>query len=398
MQNHFSKIKLLNNQELLSRTKILVQKERDIHIQVLHHLAEINSRKLYLEQGFSSLFDYAVRELGYSEGAAYRRIKAMKLCQDLPGTEDQLQSGMLSLSTASQLQVFFEKQAKKAKEKKKESLLLRTSGETVTTSSKKLEYNPWPSEQPISGGERKKEESGSSFSVSNQSLSSEEVERNKTCRSLSREDKENLVKKAEGCSTRAMAKLLSETDPSLFLPREKTHFLGKGKVGIKVVIDEECHKNLEKLKSLLSHRNPSLSYGELFSILSEEGLKKHDPRLKIPQKRAKTKVQEETSAEKEENKRDKVAEEVASPGKKSASLAGKLKRNKIITRYIPSYLRKYVWKRDGGQCTYVHHETKRRCASRYLLQIDHIQPFALGGKTEKGNLRLLCANHNQFRK
>lgn len=124
---------------------------------MLHHLAEINSRKLYLEQGFSSLFDYAVRELGYSEGAAYRRIKAMKLCQDLPGTEDRLQSGMLSLSTASQLQVFFEKQVKKAKEKKKESLLLRASGETVTTSSKKLEYKPWTSEQPVSGGERKKE-------------------------------------------------------------------------------------------------------------------------------------------------------------------------------------------------------------------------------------------------
>ena len=91
MQKNFQKnssdIKQLSNQQLLSQTKLLVQKERNTHIQVLHHLDEIDSRKLYLEQGFSSLFDYAVKELDYSEGAAYRRIKAMKLCRDLPVTE-----------------------------------------------------------------------------------------------------------------------------------------------------------------------------------------------------------------------------------------------------------------------------------------------------------------------
>ena len=97
--------------------------------------------------------------------------------------------------------------------------------------------------------------------------------------SLSQEEKENLVKKVEGCSTRATEKLLSEVDPSLspLTRKEKVRFLGKGKVEIKIVIDEKCHKELEKLKNLLSHRNPRLSYGELISILSKEALKKHDP-------------------------------------------------------------------------------------------------------------------------
>ena len=71
---------------------------------------------------------------------------------------------------------------------------------------------------------------------------------------------------------------------------------------------------------------------------------------------------------------------------------------KKISHSIPSHLRKYIWERDGGQCTFIYHETKRRCVSRHLLQIDHIQPFALGGRTEKENLRLLCAGHNQYRK
>ena len=119
---------------------------------------------------------------------------------------------------------------------------------------------------------------------------------------MTQDEKENLVKKAEGCSTRTTAKLLSETDPSLFLPKEQTRFLGKGKVEIKVVIDEECHKKLEELKNLLSHKNPALSYGELLSILSEETLKKHDPGEKNTRHRKEKKVQENPSVKKQEFK------------------------------------------------------------------------------------------------
>ena len=131
VRHQFFTIKQLSNKELLFKTKLLVQKERDIHIKVLRHLAEIDSRKLFFQQGFSSLFDYAVRELGYSEGAAYRRIKAMKLCLDLPETANRLQSGKLSLSVASQLQVFFEKQNKKVKQEAREELLKKSAERNI---------------------------------------------------------------------------------------------------------------------------------------------------------------------------------------------------------------------------------------------------------------------------
>ncbi len=55
-----------------------------------------------------------------------------------------------------------------------------------------------------------------------------------------------------------------------------------------------------------------------------------------------------------------------------------------------------VWERDGGRCTYKNPDNKT-CASRDLVQIDHIQPLALGGKNELNNLRLLCASHNRRR-
>lgn len=402
---HSFKIKQLNNKELLSQTKQLVQKERETHIQVLYHLNEIESRKLYLKLGFSSLFDYTTKELGYSEGAAYRRIKAMKLCQELPGTKDRLQSGRISLSSACQLQVFFEKKALKAKEEQKKSLLLKSSwqanhdAETQKQNSKEdtLKKKEAQTKEPL----QTEQISQGGFSVFKSS------EKSTNAPFFSQEDKEDLVKRAEGRSIRATLKLLSETDPSLSLQKEQTRLLGKGKVEIKIIIDEKCHKELEELKNLLSHKNPNLSYGELLSILSEEALKKHDPRKR-------TIRQKKTSAPKREQRNEAAKKKVTPTPKSEAkdqdlnSIKAVLKRAtsapkskqkpRKISRTIPFYLRKYIWERDKGQCTYIHHATKRRCGAIRLLQIDHIQPFALGGKTEKENLRLLCAAHNQYRK
>ena len=74
-------------------------------------------------------------------------------------------------------------------------------------------------------------------------------------------------------------KLLSEQNPALSVSKEQARFLGNGKVEIKVVIDESCHKKLEELKNLLSHKNPTLSYRELFSILSEEAFKQQAEKM-----------------------------------------------------------------------------------------------------------------------
>ena len=107
-----SKLTSLSDSNLLSQTKLLVQKERKITVEVLEHLCEIDQRKLYLKRGFSSLFEYTTKELGYSEGSTYRRINAMKLCREFPETAFKIQNGNLNLTTASQLQSFFEKQNK----------------------------------------------------------------------------------------------------------------------------------------------------------------------------------------------------------------------------------------------------------------------------------------------
>ena len=56
------------------------------------------------------MYDYAMRELGYSTGAAWRRLKAMRLCDEVKGARGRLLEGTLTLDAAAQLQYAFEQQ------------------------------------------------------------------------------------------------------------------------------------------------------------------------------------------------------------------------------------------------------------------------------------------------
>ncbi|MBX3021270.1 MAG: HNH endonuclease [Bdellovibrionales bacterium] len=78
---------------------------------VLINLAE--ARKLHLERGFSSLFDWLVHGLGYAQSSAYRRIEAARLLRDVPQAAAKLETGELNLSTMAKA-----KSAIRAKEKR----------------------------------------------------------------------------------------------------------------------------------------------------------------------------------------------------------------------------------------------------------------------------------------
>ena len=74
---------------------------------------------------------------------------------------------------------------------------------------------------------------------------------------------------------------------------------------------------------------------------------------------------------------------------------GKARTLNSNSRYIPTATKKAVFKRDQGQCTYVA-EDGTRCRAKAYLHYDHIKPFAVGGLSEAGNLRLLCSCHNKL--
>ena len=58
----------------------LAANQRSLEVHILDHLDEIDRRGLALRRGFSILFDYAVRELRFTDAAAQRRIQTMRLC------------------------------------------------------------------------------------------------------------------------------------------------------------------------------------------------------------------------------------------------------------------------------------------------------------------------------
>ncbi|OFZ17306.1 MAG: hypothetical protein A2X86_02310 [Bdellovibrionales bacterium GWA2_49_15] len=97
-----------STQNLHQKLLTLVKQERVLLTQILDHLAEINRGKLFLEFKCDSLLKYCIQELGYSESAAYRRIKALRITEEIPETKTAIQNGELNLSQLSMAQGLFE--------------------------------------------------------------------------------------------------------------------------------------------------------------------------------------------------------------------------------------------------------------------------------------------------
>jgi len=70
------------------------------------------------------------------------------------------------------------------------------------------------------------------------------------------------------------------------------------------------------------------------------------------------------------------------------------RRSSMNPRLIPAHVRRAVWERDGGQCTYVG-ENGHRCAATEPLEFDHVLEVARGGEATVEGIRLLCRAHNQ---
>ena len=423
-------VSALSDDRLLERTKELSGIEHHLEVVVIDHLREIQKRRLYLRRGFSSLFDYAVRELGYSDAAAWRRIKAMRLCAEVEGVRERLQNGEMTLNAAAQLQHAFDRQ-----ERKKERAVRSApdgAGCGAAAQSQEGAAPPRPAErkpEPV----------------------------------LDLEARRELVEQASGKSSREVMQLLAEVDPELAARADRVRPLGGGRWELKAVIDDECRRGLERLKGLLSHVDPHLTMGQLMGRLVREGLDRHDPaRPPRGRRAAPAKGAEQTSAPKtqaasargaapaakQEAGADRAAPSAAKVSAQAAAQPGdeagdrpdtsavkpavkpggdttsapKTRRldrlaaacaqpaapprtrtrtsaakTGVRGRAIPAAVKREVWRRDRGRCRYVDGTSGRRCGSQHLLQIDHVVPYACGGAAEPNNLRLLCAAHHRYR-
>jgi hypothetical protein len=110
-------IKTLSDSQLIKRVEYLVRRERELVECLIWHLQEIQDRKLYIQMGFTGLFECLVRHFKYSEAVAYSRISALKILSAVPQAVEALNSGEVNLTTLSLTQSFIRKQEKDTGEK-----------------------------------------------------------------------------------------------------------------------------------------------------------------------------------------------------------------------------------------------------------------------------------------
>jgi hypothetical protein len=347
-------LKDLSNQALLAKLKTDVCEERALTTQILHYLLEVEARYLFAELGFSSLYDFCTRELGYCEGSAHLRISAMRFLKILP-TNDQktierkLESGELSLSNISLLQKFV-----KIEEKAR--------GDAVTA-----------------------------------------------------DEKMKLTEEIENKSKCEAEKLLTAKNPNI-INHEKERVLNAQQTQITFVASEGLLQKLNRVQALAAATNPHFSYADLFEKLVDFYLKAKDPLQKKEavskkmMKPAAWKADGDLSSPANENvdcnanlnlKQNPhsihVAVNSTFPERScSSSPETALKKSDPprASRYIPASVKQAVWQRDQGRCTYRDDSTGNSCNSEFGLELDHIQPFALGGANTIENLRLRCKTHN----
>ena len=407
-----STVSALSDRELLRETRNLVRHERHLQGAVIDHLSEIEARGLYLERGFSSLFDYAVRELGYSDAAAARRIGAMRLCADQPDAREGLRDGSLTLSAAAELQWAFDRQRRRGS----------ISGTAaIAPAGSPAQNDPAPDSAPA--------------------VPLPPAEPEPPPLVLDAVGRQKLVEEAAGKSARQVRRMLVELDPELAPPADRVRPLGDGRYELKATIDAECQQGLEQLRGLLSHVDPRMTLGQLVGRLVQEALDRHDPSRPPRQARSSSRPADAkadaprtptpesqpaverraasttndaampagaaptparavrpipTSAPPPPSTQEETARRAATGAKPTGAVTPTAK-SCASGRAISAGVRGQVWQRDGGRCSYVDPQTGRRCNSTHLIEIDHIVPHALGGAADPGNLRLLCGAHHRHR-
>ena len=93
----------ISDEELADKLKNLRQNEREAIAEIVLHLSEMDRRGIYRDMGYPSLFVYCTNALGYSGGAAHRRVQAARCIRDNPAVYEKLKSGVLNLCTVSEV-------------------------------------------------------------------------------------------------------------------------------------------------------------------------------------------------------------------------------------------------------------------------------------------------------
>ncbi len=339
----------LSDNELLERLSMLVDQQRRREAEVVAHIAEVDARKLYLARACSSMFGYAVEVLHLSEHEAYLRIACARASRRFPLVLDMLADGRLHLSGIAKL-------APHLSEENVEALL----GRAVHKTKREIEeicaeVAPRPDvpsrvrklPQPRRGTAEQLGPGRVPGATAGGTVSSPLPPRTPPA-----SDALDLDGAAPPPPPRMRPAVLAPIAPARF----KVEFTAS----------TELRDKLDRARALLRHKIPD---GDLAEVIDQAVTlllgKLEGRRFGSTDAPRKTLAETDTSAS---------------------------------SRHVPAAVKREVYQRDGGRCTFVDEATGRRCscADPGKLEYHHTTPFALGSDHDPDRLTLRCTAHNQY--
>ncbi|MGC3999481.1 MAG: HNH endonuclease signature motif containing protein [Anaeromyxobacter sp.] len=376
-----ARLAALDNSSLVAHVKSLAADERGIKVDSLLALAEVERRKFYLDLGYPSLWAFCREELHLPEGGAYRRIAAMRLLSRFPSLETPLREGRLSLTTLGMLREVLTEENLEA--------LVGDAAFKSKAEVERLVVTIQPREAPKDGVRRL-----SSSSSTPAASQPRPVDPKGVTAPASALVEAAPVRPQEPAASTAPTFALSAPCPSPTRP--ELHPVNAEQWSMRVTLDEAAHADLETLRELLSHKIPD---GNLADVLKEAlrcAVEKHAKRkgaVELARGPAPAASAPQASAQSDTPAPAAVCELAPVPACPADPLPLFATAYRFDPRTVTADVRRAVWARDGGCCSYVSTDG-RRCSSRWQLELDHIDPEAMGGPPTLPNLRLRCRGHN----
>ena len=337
----------LSDASLLRDLATLVMQDRLTTAALLAHIAEVDARRLYVPAGYASMHAYCVEELHISEEAAFKRIRAARAARRFPLLFGAVADGRLHLSAVCLLA---------------SHLTPENVGGLVATASHRGKSEI---EEMLSRAFPLLDASGLADGTTPvlPALGSEYADGDRgavVCQAVSGLE--------EGCDNQlAPGPVVNGlTRPGLAVDQrsEVTSALAE-RIPLNLVVSRITRDKLRYAQTLLSHAVPS---GDPAQVLDRA----LDVLITQLEKR-----------------------KFGGRARQNGVRASEGARARLEPRRaIPAHVRRAVWERDQGQCTFVG-AAGHRCASRRFLEFDHVEPVARGGAASVDGIRLRCRAHNQ---
>ena len=356
--------------ELQSELMRLLANGSRTEARILAHLAAVEERRLHLEAGSSSLFDYFCKRLALSENEAFHRITAARLARRFPDIFGLIERRAIHLTAVCLLRDYLTpdnhrqllaEAAGKTKLQVLELIARRFPRPDVASTIRKL---PAPRDVPASRALAVREETTPSKSDLGQAT---------------RPSPSSTTDVASNVTSEPPSVQVSKPTPACNAVVEP---LSSARYRIQLNASPQLKAKLEQARDLLSHSNPS---GDLAAVIEraldlllERTLKRRFAQTKRPRPSCSANRKVGSNAE-------------GNP----EVVHGDTQQRRTGRRHIANATKREIAARDGLRCTFVGSDGQR-CGATQFTQIHHQEPWARHGDDSPTNLRILCASHNRL--